>query len=132
VVIASRLDAVVAAAVHDDGGLRADPPKIIPIGQASSWGAVAFDGASYLLAWRAGDSVVGVTRISRGGVPYAPAVAGTWNAKDAAPVSPPDVAVNLAGDTAIVTSEFNMAWLIDRARFYFASEFPTPRKRATR
>jgi hypothetical protein len=131
-VIASRLDAVVAAAVHDDGGLRADAPKIIPIGQASSWGAVAFDGASYLLAWRAGDSVVGVTRISRGGVAYAPAVAGTRNAKDAAPVSPPDVAVNLAGDTAIVTTEFNTVWLIDRARFYFASEFPTPRKRATR
>jgi hypothetical protein len=35
-----------------------------------------------------------------------------------------------AGHTAIVTTEFNKIWMIDRARFYFASEIPLPRHRA--
>lgn len=37
---------------------------------------------------------------------------------------------NSAGDTAIVTSEFDNVWLIDRAKFYFASELPVQRRRA--
>ncbi len=44
---------------------------------------------------------------------------------------PPSLIANSAGDTAIVTSEFSMVWLIDRARLYFASELPLPRRRAT-
>lgn len=43
----------------------------------------------------------------------------------------PKFDTNAAGDTAIVTSEFDTVWLIDRATFYLASELPVQRRRAT-
>jgi hypothetical protein len=121
---------IVSAIVHDDAALHADTPKIIANSRRASYAAVAFDGAWYILAWRTGDSLLGVARISRGGEPYALAVAGTVNANVTYPASPPALATDSAGDTAIVTSEVSTVWLIDRARFYFASELLTPRRRA--
>jgi len=128
-----RVDDIVTAVVHDDGALSADAPKIVANSHRASYAAIAFDGASYILAWRTGDSLLGVARISRGGVPYALAADGTVavNATVSYPASPPALAADSAGDTAIVTSEFSTVWLIDRARFYFASELLTPRRRAT-
>jgi hypothetical protein len=126
-----------AAVLHDETAFRVDAPKTVA-SQLSSWAAIAFDGASYILAWRSGDSLIGVARITRGGQPYGVARTGTAKAFPTLdpnlvpnyPASPPAVAANSAGDTAIVTTEFNTAWMIDRARFYFASEFLL-RKRAS-
>lgn len=120
---------LVAAVVHDDAGLRADAPKIVVPGRPAPF-TLAFDGASYILAWRTGDAV-GLTHITRGGEPYGSAFAATVNTNGTSAVSPPSAAANAAGDTAIVTSEFNPVWLIDRARLYFASEFPLPRRRSS-
>jgi hypothetical protein len=86
----------------------------------------------FLLRWSAAGDTVGLTRITRGGEPYGSAFAGTVSTNGSAADSPPAVAANSAGDTAIVTTELNTVWMIDRARFYFASEFPLPRRRATR
>ena|GEM_PF-1683716 len=125
------------AVVHDDATLRVDPPKIVTNRYYGvSYAAIAFDGASYVLAWRSGASLLGVARISRGGEPYALATTGSVTAfpQDSSstywsyPASPPAIAANSAGDTAIVTTELNPVWMIDRARFYLASEFLT-RKR---
>jgi len=125
------------AVVHDDAALRVDPPKIVTNRYYGvSYAAIAFDGASYILAWRSGASLLGVARISRGGEPYALATTGSVTAfpQDSSstywsyPASPPAIAANSAGDTAIVTTELNPVWMIDRARFYLASEFLT-RKR---
>ena len=127
--------------MHDDAALRVDTPKIVTnLYYGLSYAAIAFDGASYVLAWRSGASLLGVARVSRSGEPYALATTGVITAfpQDSSstywsyPASPPAIAANSAGDTAIVTTELNTVWMIDRARFYFASEFPTPRKRATR
>lgn len=126
---AGRGNDLVAAIVHDDAGLRADAPKIAVTGHPAPF-AVAFDGASYILAWRTGDAV-GLTHVSRGGEPYGSASAATVNTNGSAAASPPALAANSAGDTAIVTTEFSMVWLIDRARLYFASEFPLPRRRSS-
>ncbi len=131
-------EVIEAAVLHDDAVLHADPPKSFANSHYASYAAVAFDGASYIVAWRTGDSLLGVAHFSRSGEPYAIAITGTAKAfpttpPDLAPnlpVSPPVVASNSAGDTAIVTTEFNMAWMIDRAKFYLASEFQ-PRRRAT-
>lgn len=127
------------AVVHDDAALHADVPKVVT-GQYDyyAYAAVAFDGSSYVLAWRTGDSLLGVARLSRGGQPYGLAITGAAKAFPAAdpgstpsyPLSPPALAANSAGDTAIVTTEFNPVWMIDRARFYLASELPPPRRRA--
>jgi hypothetical protein len=133
------LEIIQAAVVHDETSLRVDAPKTV-VRQLSSFAAMAFDGASYILAWRSGDSLIGVARITRGGQPYAVSMTGTAKAFPTLdphlvpnfPVSPPAVAANSAGDTAIVTTELNTLWMIDRARFYLASEFPLPRRRATR
>jgi hypothetical protein len=131
VVSANRGGDIIAAVVHDDASLRADAPKVVANSQRVTYDALAFDGASYILAWRASDSLLGVARITRGGVPYGVAVAGTPSTDVyAMPASPPALAANSAGDTAIVTTEFNTVWMIDRARFYFASELPPPRRRA--
>jgi hypothetical protein len=126
-----------AAVLHDETALRVDAPKTVA-SQLSSLAAMAFDGASYILAWRSGDSLIGVARITRGGQPYGVAMTGTAKAfptlnPNLVPnysASPPSIAANSAGDTAIVTTEFNSTWMIDRARFYFASEFLL-RKRAS-
>ena len=132
------LETIQAAVVHDETALRVDAPKTVAR-QTSSFAAMAFDGASYILAWRSGDSLTGVARITRGGQPYDVAMTGTAKAFPTLdphlvpnfPASPPAIAANAAGDTAIITTEFNTLWMIDRARFYFASEF-LPRRRATR
>jgi hypothetical protein len=120
---------LMAAVVHDDAGLRADAPKIAVNGRPAPF-ALTFDGASYILAWRTGDAA-GLTHITRGGEPYGSAFAATVNTNGSAAVSPPAISANSAGDTAIVTTEFSMVWLIDRARLYFTPEFPLPRRRAT-
>jgi hypothetical protein len=126
------------AVVHDDAALRTDAPKIVTNCYHASYAAIAFDGASYVLAWRSGDSLLGVARISRGGEPVVLATTGAFKAFPAAypdtisdyPLSPPAVTANSAGDTAIVTTEFNTVWMIDRARFYLASEFSARRRAA--
>jgi hypothetical protein len=131
-------DVIEAVVLHDDAVLHADPPKSFANSYRASYAAVAFDGASYIVAWRTGDSLLGVAHISRSGAPYAISVAGTAkafpttppNLAPSYPVSPPVVASNSAGDTAIVTTELNTVWMIDRAKFYLASEFQ-PRRRAT-
>jgi hypothetical protein len=131
-------EVIEAAVLHDDAVLHADPPRSFANSHYASYAAVAFDGASYIVAWRTGDSLLGVARFSRGGEPYAISIAGTAKAfpttpPDLAPsypVSPPVVASNSAGDTAIVTTELNTGWMIDRAKFYLASELQ-PRRRAT-
>jgi hypothetical protein len=123
---------IVTAVVHDDAALHADAPKFVAKSFGQSLAAVAFDGASYILSWRTADSLLGVARISRGGEPYAFAASGVVNPNVyAQPSSPPALAANSAGDTAIVTSEFNTTWLIDRGRFYLASELLTPRRHAS-
>jgi len=129
VVVAGHGLDLVAAVVHDDASLRADAPKVLINGSLPPF-ALAFDGASYILAWRTGDAV-GLTRITRGGEPYGAAFTGIVNTNGTAAASSPAIAANSAGDTAIVTTELDPVWLIDRARLYFASEFPLPRKRAT-
>jgi len=124
---------VVAAVVHDDASLVADAPKIVADVQRVAYDAIAFDGASYILAWRIGDTLLGVARITRGGDPYGVGVTGTTNANIyAQPASTIAIAANAAGDTAIIATQFDNAWMIDRAHFYFASEIPLPRRRAAR
>jgi hypothetical protein len=126
------------AVVHDDAALHVDAPKLVTNCYYVSYAAIAFDGASYVLAWRSGDSLLGVARISRGGEPYVLATTGavrafpqTFPENDSTyPASPPSVTANSAGDTAIVTTDFNSVWMIDRARFYLASEF-LPRRRSS-
>ena len=130
-VVGSRLgDDIVAAVVHDDAALAADAPKIVANSRRVSFDALAFDGTSYILAWRTGDALVGVARVTRAGEPYGIATAGAANTIVFG--APPSIAIasNSAGDTAIVTTEFSTVWMIDRARFYFASELPLPRRRA--
>ena len=131
-------ETIQAAVVHDETALRVDAPKTVA-SELSSLADIAFDGATYILAWRSGDSLIGVAHITRGGQPYGVARTGSAKAFPTLnphlvpnfPVSPPAIAANSAGDTAIVTTEFNTVWMIDRARLYFAAEFPLPRKRAT-
>ena len=126
-----------AAVLHDDDVLHADPPKAFANSSFASYAAVAFDGSSYIVAWRTGDSLTGAARFSRSGQPYAIAITGNAKAFPTTPpelgpnlpVSPPAAASNSAGDTAIVTTEFNTVWMMDRAKFYLASEFQ-PRHRA--
>jgi hypothetical protein len=135
IVGATRGADIVAVVVHDDATLHADAPKVAASSRSSSSATIAFDGASYILAWHADDSLLGLSHVSRGGEPYAIAAIGTVNPTDyvnpyAAP-PPPALIANSAGDTAIVTSEFDTVWLIDRAKFYFASELPVQRRRAT-
>jgi hypothetical protein len=129
------------AVVHDDAALRVDTPKIVThVYFWVSYAAIAFDGAAYVLAWRSGASLLGVARISRTGEPYALATTGAVTAfpQDSSstywsyPASPPALAANSAGDTAIVTTEYNLVWMTERARFYFASEIPLPRHRGAR
>jgi len=139
---ATRSDAtsggdIVAVVIHDDAVLHADTPKAAAASRmAGSAAAIAFDGASYILTWRAGDSLLGSSHVSREGEPYALSVIGTAhpesyiNPYNAPP--PPALIANSAGDTAIVTSEFDNVRLIDRAKFYFASELPVPRRRSAR
>jgi hypothetical protein len=134
----ANYDVIETAVVHDDAGLRIDAPKVAANCCYQVNAAIAFDGASYVLAWRSGDSILGVARISRSGEPYALATIGAARAFPAAypdtssdyPVSPPALTANAAGDTAIVTAEFNPVWMIDRARFYLASEFAARRRTA--
>ncbi len=131
-------DVLKTTVVHDDAALRVDTPKTVTDCYYASYAAIAFDGTSYVLAWRSGDSLVGVARISRGGEPYAFATTGVVNAfpQDSPatfwnyPASPPAVTANSAGDTAIVTTDFSTVWMIDRARFYLASEFSARRRAA--
>jgi hypothetical protein len=129
---------IVAVLVHDDASLQTGAPKIVSSSRTASSSAIAFDGASYILPWRTGDSLLGLVRIARGGQPYALATIGNANATEFAntpfasdPPSPPAAIANAAGDTGIVTSEFDKVSLTDRVRFYFASEVPVPRRRAT-
>jgi hypothetical protein len=112
-----------ASVVHDDAALRADAPRVVVRAHAA---ALAFDGASYILTWRTAD-VVALTRITRGGEPYGVAFTETV---DSSAALGPAIAANSAGDTVILIPELDPVWLIDRLRFYFASELPQPRRRA--
>jgi hypothetical protein len=134
----SGYDVVETAVVHDDAVLRVDAAKIVTNCYDGTYAAIAFDGASYVVAWRSGDSLLGVARVSHGGEPYAVAATGAVHAFPQEspetfvnyPASPPALAANSAGDTALVTSDFNTVWMIDRARFYLASEFSMRRRAA--
>jgi hypothetical protein len=130
VVGSRRGDDIVAAVVHDDAALAADAPKIVANSRRVSFDALAFDGTSYILAWRTGDALIGVARLTRAGEPFGIAIAGAANTIVFG--APPSIAIaaNSVGDTAIVTTEFSTVWMIDRARFYLASELPQPRRRA--
>jgi hypothetical protein len=122
---------IVTAVVHDDASLHTDAPKFVANSFRQSLAAVAFDGASYIMSWRTADAFLGVARISRAGDPYAFAASGAVNPNVyIQPASPPALVANSAGDTAIVTSEFNTTWLIERGRFYLASELLMPRRHA--
>jgi hypothetical protein len=136
-VSSARGSDVVAVIVHDDAALHIDPPKIVSSSRTASSSAIAFDGSSYIVAWRTGDSLLGLGRLSRGGQPFSLASTGDASATENAntpfagdPPSPPAVITNSAGDTAIVTAEFDKISLARRVRFYFASEIPVARRRA--
>jgi len=134
VVGATRGGDIVTVVVHDDETLHADAPKVAASSRSASSASIAFDGASYLVAWHADDSLLGLSHVSRGGVPYALSAIGTTTPADYvnpydAP-APPALVGNAAGDIAIVTSEFDKVWLTDRAQFYLASELPPVRRRA--
>jgi hypothetical protein len=134
VVGATRGGDIVAVVVQDDETLHADAPKVAASSHSATSAAIAFDGASYLLAWHADDALLGLSHVSRGGQPYALSASGTATPTDdvnpyASP-PPPALATNSTGDTAIVTTEFDKVSLNERARFYLASELPPVRRRA--
>lgn len=131
-----------AIVVHDDATLHAGEPKSVltnpSLFQSISGAVIAFDGASYVLAWRAQRALLGTARITRAGDAYDVAAS---SAITDSPIVDPNyatypagfaIAANAAGDTAIFSAEFSLLWPAFRIRAYFASELPLPRHRAQR
>jgi hypothetical protein len=124
--------------VHDDQrGLTLDPEVPLAHWFSDTWSAVAWDGTTYMAAWRYvtfDRGEMGAARLTRSGVPFDYRFVSTGTAVDSQEPQP-SVAVNDSGVTAFMIAEGTSSYSHDdRARLYLASELtpmpatpPTPR-----
>lgn len=104
-------------------------PEIPLFHWLSTFGSdVAWTGSMYVVAWRyqfsqARPGWIGISRLSRFGVPFGPLFTPTaGSAESGAPLSQASVAANVAGDAAVVISEMAPPTYVARARLYLMSE----------